>query len=155
MKRLHLLAVGKLRAPHWQAAAAWYAQRLARAFSLTERLVKDAGMAAPEERARAEGERILAALAPEQYPICLDERGKQFTSPEFAVFLARLYDQAEKIPCFIIGGAFGLAPAVLDTARAVVSLGRITLPHELARVVLLEQLYRVDQIWRNSPYHHG
>ncbi len=155
MKKLRILAVGKLREPHWQSAAAWYARRLGRSFNFSERLVKDAGATGPEERGRLEGERLLAALAPDEYPICLDEHGKQFTSPEFASFLAQLYDQAEKIPCFIIGGAFGLSSAVLGAARAVVSLGRLTLPHELARVVLLEQLYRVDQIWRKSPYHHG
>lgn len=154
MKKLNILAVGKLRTPHWQAAADYYTARLRRSFDVTERIVKDADAANTAERNRLEGERLLAALSPDLYPLCLDEHGRQFTSPEFAVFLSSIYDRAEKTPCFILGGAFGLDPAVLGKSATAISLGAMTLPHELARVVLLEQLYRVDQIWRKSPYHH-
>lgn len=154
MKKLQILAVGKLRTPHWQAAAEHYNARLRHCFAVTERLVKDADANDIKERNRIEGERLLAALSPDLLPICLDERGKQYSSTEFAAYLAALYDRAERTPCFIVGGAFGLSPDVLGKASARISLGKLTLPHELARVVLLEQLYRVDQIWRKSPYHH-
>ena len=58
------------------------------------------------------------------------------------------------MPCFIIGGAYGLCPAVRNKARRVLSLGPMTFPHELAQVLLLEQLYRADAILRGAPYHH-
>jgi 23S rRNA (pseudouridine1915-N3)-methyltransferase len=154
MKKIHILAVGKLREPHWQAAAAFYLNRLKRSITLTEQLVKDAIATRPDERNDQEGKRLLAVLAPNHYPICLDERGRQFTSLEFAAFLSQLHEQAEKTPCFIIGGAFGRSPAVLGMARTTLSFGSMTLPHELARVLLLEQIYRADQIGRKSPYHH-
>jgi len=88
MKKMHILTVGKLREAHWQAAAALYLNRLKRGIALTEQHVKDAGAGQPDERSRHEGERLLAAVAPGYYPICLDERGRQFTSLEFAVFLS-------------------------------------------------------------------
>ena len=123
--------------------------------ALREQLVKDGDAALPvPERNKIEGQRILAALTPQDICICMDERGKAHTSEQFAAFLERLSENATAAPCFIIGGAFGLDESVRTAARHVISLGPMTLPHELARVVLLEQLYRAEAIVRRVPYHH-
>ena len=154
MKKVHILAVGKLRTPFWQAAAIYYQSRLKRGLVVSESVVKDSDAANLTERSRIEGVRLLAALLPEHYPICLDERGHQLDSVEFAYFVRRVHEQFGKTPCFILGGAYGLSPEVREATRDTLSLGKITLPHELARVVLLEQIYRAEQIFNNSPYHH-
>lgn len=153
LKPLGLIAVGRLKSPFWKAAAEHYAERLARwrAFAVTE--VKDGDSALPvEQRKSREGRAILAALAPRDMPICLDEHGEALTSRAFSRLLETV--SADARPCFIVGGAYGLDPAVLSAARRVIALGPLTLPHELARVVLLEQLYRAEAITRGVPYHH-
>ena len=155
LKPLRLLAVGQLKSPHYKQAAAHYMERLRHWRDLRETLVKDGDAALPvPQRNAVEGQRLLAAISPQDCVICLDEKGKNYTSPDFARFLERLSENATRIPCFVIGGAFGLDEAVRTAAQYTVALGPMTLPHELARVVLLEQLYRAEAIIRRVPYHH-
>lgn len=101
-----------------------------------------------------EGQRILGALASNDVLLVLDEHGDSLTSPQLAQLLQKLDTSAGGSPCFVVGGAYGLDASVLEKARRCISLSPMTLPHELARVVLLEQLYRADCILRKSPYHH-
>lgn len=84
----------------------------------------------------------------------LDEGGDSLSSTELAGLIRHMDTNASGRPCFIIGGAFGLAETLRAEAYRLVSLSRLTLPHELARVLLLEQLYRAESILRNTPYHH-
>ena len=84
----------------------------------------------------------------------LDERGERLTSPQWAELLRRMDTEARGRPCFLVGGAWGLDPTVRDRACRILRLSDLTLPHELARVVLLEQLYRAECILRKVPYHH-
>lgn len=155
MPQILLVAVGRLREPHWRQAAETYATRLRRRYDFTEITIKDgdADLSA-SDRIEVEGARILHALKGNVTPICLDENGETMRSTAFARYLRVSFETAQT-PCFIIGGAYGLADAVRKRAAKTLSLGLMTLPHELARVVLLEQLYRADAIMRNSPYHHG
>jgi len=154
MPQIHIIAVGRLREPHWKGAAEAYFKRLHRSYDLTETIVKDgdASLAAPD-RTSIEGTRILQALKNNTMPICLDEHGETMTSPQFASFLQQTIDVA-CTPCFIIGGAYGLDGSVKKRAVKLLSFGPMTFPHELARVLLLEQLYRADSILRGRPYHH-
>lgn len=155
LKPVRILAVGRLRTPHWKSAVDHYAARLNRWRDIREICVKDGDPALPiPDRNADEGKRLLAALAPSDIPICLDERGKTYASRDFSRFLAELSENASKVPCFIIGGAFGLDPAVRAAAKHLLSFGPLTLPHELARVVLYEQLYRAEAVLRGVPYHH-
>ena len=85
--------------------------------------------------------------------IALDERGKSLSSRDFADRLGRWRDDGEDEIAFIIGGAGGLDKAILDRASLVLSLGPMTWPHQLARGLLLEQLYRGQQILAGHPYH--
>jgi 23S rRNA (pseudouridine1915-N3)-methyltransferase len=152
---LRIIAVGALRAPHWKTAAAHYLERLKHWRRIHEHVVKDADAGLPEaERVRLEGQRLLQAVRVDDYLICLDERGKSMPSRAFAAFLGEISENASRTPCFVLGGPFGLAGTVRSQARCVLSLGPMTLPHELARVLLLEQLYRAETILRKTAYHH-
>lgn len=154
-KPLRIVAVGRLRTRHWVEAAAHYLERLKHWRTVHMHLVKDGDASLPMvERNALEGQRLLAALAPNDHVICLDECGKHMTSQAFSAFLQRRSEDANKVPCFVVGGAFGLSPAIREAAHETISLGPMTLPHELARVLLLEQLYRAEAIVRRVPYHH-
>jgi 23S rRNA (pseudouridine1915-N3)-methyltransferase len=106
---------------------------------------------APRAMAR-EGERLLAALAPAEHVVALDERGRELTTRELAGWLGTRMQQGEDL-AFLIGGPDGLAPEVLARSNLRLALSRLTLPHPLARVLLTEQLYRAHCILANHPYH--
>lgn len=86
---------------------------------------------------------------------CMDERGKQMSSPDFAALLARWRDAGRSEAAFLIGGADGLDPALRNRAAVVLSFGAMVWPHMLARVMLAEQLYRAAQILAGTPYHRA
>jgi 23S rRNA (pseudouridine1915-N3)-methyltransferase len=155
MAKLKFIWIGRLKAPFWRDASAHYWERLGRHHTLEEACLKDGpAKLPPEKRMAEEGERILARLGPADLGIALDERGKRLTSPQLAELLDSLTLDANRTPCFVVGGAWGLAEPVLQGCRRRLSLGSMTLPHELARVVLLEQLYRATAILKGIPYHH-
>lgn len=155
MPQIRIIAVGRLREAHWKEAAEAYAARLRRGYDLVETVIRDGDASlTPADRSESEGSRILQALKGTIVPVCLDERGTALPSVRFAAFLRETFDGGQT-PCFIIGGAYGLSPAVRERAAKLLSFGPMTFPHELARVLLLEQLYRADCIMRNRPYHHG
>ncbi len=155
LRPLHILSVGTIKTPHWKDAANHYLQRLKHWRNIEHKTVKDGDSKLPiPERNAKEGQKILAALSPKHYIICLDEHGKTFTSKQFANFLQKVSEDNSKIPCFVVGGAFGFDESVKKACHYTLSLGPMTLPHELAHVLLLEQLYRAEAILRNIPYHH-
>ena len=94
-----------------------------------------------------EGERIIKLPTPF---ILLDERGKGYTSPEFAEFLSR----RASTPTFVVGGSYGVSESVRDAAECKVALSKMTLTHEMARLVLVEQIYRAFTIVHKRGYHH-
>ena len=154
-KPLRIVAIGKIRTPFWKDAAEHYLARLRHWRDVQECLLRDGDASLPvPNRNAVEGRRILDALAPQDVVVVMDERGKRLTSPQFADFLRNISENAAARPCFVIGGPFGLVPEVRAAARHVISLGPMTLPHELARVLLCEQLYRAECIIRRVPYHH-
>jgi 23S rRNA (pseudouridine1915-N3)-methyltransferase len=154
MKTIRILAVGRLKTPFWQAAAQHYRKRLAHSFRVEEVLVRDApaGLSS-RERQETEARRLSGSIRSGDIRICLDERGTSRTSDAFAAFLQSLFD-AGKTPCFLLGGAYGLADSLKGQAHHLLGLGPLTLPHELARVVLLEQIYRAQTILAGAGYHH-
>jgi 23S rRNA (pseudouridine1915-N3)-methyltransferase len=111
--------------------------------------------ATPEKRRAEEGAALLKLARDADSIIALDERGKSLTSPVFAQLIARTRDGGAGTMAMLIGGPDGLAPEVRDAARIVLSLGAMTLPHGLARIVLAEQLYRAATILAGHPYHRG
>ena len=96
-----------------------------------------------------EGELLLKSIPTGSFVIILDERGTQFTSKEFAHRL----DSITQPICFIIGGAYGLSEELKSKANLILSLSAMTMPHILARAILVEQIYRAYTIGQNHPYH--
>lgn len=109
----------------------------------------------PELRRTDEAERLLAAARGCEATIVLDERGRAITSVAFAELIRRERDGGTKGLAFLIGGPDGHGAAAHRSARHVLSLGPMTLPHGLARIVLAEQLYRAATIIAGHPYHRG
>ena len=152
--RLIVAAVGKPRDRHLAAAIQEYEVRAARYWPLTVIEVREAsarGMSAAETR-RREGERLVEKLPEGALVLACDERGDRLTSAEFAALLAGARDAARDV-AFVIGGAYGLDDVVRRASSRALQLAPWTLPHELARLVLAEQLYRAGTIARGEPYH--
>ena len=150
MMRLAIIAVGRHKAGPLKALQEFYAERIR--WPLTIREVEERRKLPPAELKAREGELILGALPKDAGLIALDGRGKTLSSTDLANRLARWRD-ADASLAFVIGGSDGLADAVLDQARLVLSLGTMTWPHLLVRGMLLEQLYRAQQILAGHPYH--
>ena len=142
--RLTLLAVGKLR-PSFRGAADEYVRRLSRQVQFEEVEVREVGMG-------EEAERLAARLPAGAHIVVLDRLGTTMSSEQLATTLDGWKLAAKPVAC-IIGGSHGIDPALLARANLRWSLGPLTLPHELARVVVLEQLYRAGTILRGEPYH--
>jgi 23S rRNA (pseudouridine1915-N3)-methyltransferase len=110
--------------------------------------------AAEEEQVRSrEGERILAAIKAEAHVIALAIQGETWTSEQFAAHMDKLATYGKSAVTFVIGGSIGLSDAVLKRANAHLSFGRLTYPHQLMRLLLVEQVYRTFKINRGEPYH--
>jgi 23S rRNA (pseudouridine1915-N3)-methyltransferase len=155
IRRCTLVSVGKPKG--WAAEASKdYASRLRRYFPVNvfEVAEEDMNRRSHKEVLSAEGERILKRLPKEAYVISLDrEKGKQHPSERLALKLEDLGASGRSHVAFVIGGPLGLSPDVLRRSNELWSLGSITLPHALARVALLEQLYRAEKMHRNEKYH--
>jgi 23S rRNA (pseudouridine1915-N3)-methyltransferase len=155
--KLALIAVGKVRgdlAP----AVGEYEARAARYWKLEVVEVGAGGPgrnATPDRVREAEGERILARLPSDLEGVALTREGKGMDSDELARWLQRHAVRSLPGVAFVIGGAHGLSRAVLERCRRRLSLSAMTLPHEMARLVLVEQLYRAGTILRGEPYHKG
>jgi len=152
--RLTILAVGKLKEPHWRAAADEYLKRLKGYATVEVVEVPDRDVSRDESRAIAEeAEALLKALPAGAHVVALDIGGRQMSSEELADWIGTHGLEGRSHVAFILGGTAGLADEVLSRAEERLSLGRMTLPHQLARVVLLEQVYRAFRIMRGEPYH--
>ena len=152
--RLVIAAVGKPRDRHLAAAIDEYETRAARYWPLSVAEVREAsgrGVAPADARAR-EGERLLERVPAGSLLIVCDERGERLTSAELAALLVAARDGARDVS-FVLGGAFGLPDQVRAAATRTIQLAPWTLPHELARLVLAEQIYRAGTIARGEPYH--
>jgi 23S rRNA (pseudouridine1915-N3)-methyltransferase len=155
MQKIRFIWVGKLKKPFWVDACAHYMAAIRRFHEASEIVVKDApAHMKRHERIQRESDALAAKLSPSDYCICLDERGKSHSSVAFADMLGKVLEDPAKGPCFIIGGAYGLSAEFKTSCDALLALGPMTLPHELARTLLLEQVYRGLSIRRGLPYHH-
>jgi 23S rRNA (pseudouridine1915-N3)-methyltransferase len=144
--RLRFLSVGRDRSGLFEPAVQEYAGRL--------RKQHDVELVELKEQPSAEKEAavVLQKCGPRDVLVCLDERGKILSSPELAVQLGRWRDEGRDV-VFAIGGDEGHDAAVRERAQLVWSLSRLVMPHRLARVVVLEQVYRAFTILRGEPYH--
>ena len=142
--KLKVAWVGKTREPAIQTLCEEYLKRL-------RRYVEAEGISLRDEGAMLQ----LGSRLPRHTLVLLDERGKQFSSQELAKFLGDYQDRNSQPLLFGVGPADGFSEEARKSAQLVLSLGRMTLAHELARVVLLEQLYRAFTILKGHPYHRG
>jgi 23S rRNA (pseudouridine1915-N3)-methyltransferase len=151
--KLIVAAVGKPRDAALAAAIEEYETRAARYWPLDVREVRAgaSGQASDVQVRETEGKRLAERVQGATLIVC-DERGTSMTSPKFARFLQDARERARDV-AFIIGGAHGVADVLRDQAQTQLALAPWTLPHELARLVLAEQLYRAGTITRGEPYH--
>jgi 23S rRNA (pseudouridine1915-N3)-methyltransferase len=131
-----------------------YERRAARYWPLEAREVREvpARALSVEQVREREGERLLECARPGALVVACDPEGTEMRSTEFAEWLQRERERASRDVVFMIGGAYGLSAAVRSRAETRLAFGRWTLPHELARLVLAEQLYRAGTIVRGEPY---
>ena len=156
---IKIVCVGKLKEKYLKAGIDEYAKRLQK-FGKFE-IVEVPDEKAPEQLSQAqmdrvmekEGERILSKIKDREYVFALAILGKERTSEDLAAEIADLAVHGTSDITFVIGGSLGLAPAVLKRANTQISFGRFTLPHQLMRLVLTEQIYRAFMINEGSPYH--
>lgn len=152
MMRVTVLAVGRLR-PAFREAADEYLRRIRRHGPIDEIEVRDAGTArSAAEAVRQEGERLRGKIPSGSYVVALDREGQGWSSEALAGRVGRWRDEG-RVLTVLVGGSHGLAGGLLHDANARWSLGPATLPHELARIVVYEQLYRAWTILRGEPYH--
>ncbi len=107
------------------------------------------------EQKTKEGIAILSKLNPSDFVVLLDERGKEYTSTEFAGYLQKRMNASTKSLVFIIGGAYGFSKEVYERANQKISLSKMTFSHQMVRLFFTEQLYRGFSIIHNEPYHHN
>jgi 23S rRNA (pseudouridine1915-N3)-methyltransferase len=152
--RVVVAVVGKPRDTNLAGAIREYEARAARYWPLDIREVRQESAAdVSGSRARdAEAKRLLVAIPPAAQVVACDVSGRSFTSERFAEWLQESRERAVDV-AFVIGGAFGLGEPLKSRVSSTLSLAPWTLPHELARLVLVEQLYRAGTIIRREPYH--
>lgn len=156
---IKIVCVGKLKEKYFKDAIAEYAKRLSRFCKL--KIVQVADEKAPESLSKAqdeevkeiEGKRILSKIKDKEYVFVTAIKGKERTSEAFAKEMADLTTYGHPDITFVIGGSLGTSPAVNKRADDLMSFGKFTMPHQLMRVVLIEQIYRAFMINSGSPYH--
>ncbi len=148
---MRLIAVGRLKAGPEAELFARYNTRLRPSLVVTE---VPEGRGAASEVKRRESEALLAALPADQFAVALDLAAPALSSEAFAQRLSGWVDDGRKL-AFLIGGAEGFARPVIERSQATLSLGPLTWPHMLVRVMLAEQLYRAQSILAGHPYHRA
>lgn len=158
MINISIICVGRLKEQYLKDGCAEYLKRLTpyAGVSVVE-VAEEKCSASPSEKEihavlEKEGERIIAAVpkGAAVIPLCIE--GREYSSPQLAGLLGDISMSSSKI-AFVIGGSFGLSPRVKALGALRLSFGRLTLPHQLMRLVLLEQIYRAFSIMNNSKYH--
>lgn len=156
--KLRLLCVGKIGEPFLKAGIGEYAGRIQRYFPLSTVELKEeqgGGRDAEQRLLRErEGERLLAKIPPQAFTVVLDEGGQTMDSQGLASLLEKQMLHGTQELLWLIGGPYGLSEAVKGRADLLLSLSRFTFTHQMARLFLLEQIYRALTIIRNEPYHN-
>lgn len=156
---IQIIAVGKLKEKYLIDGIKEYSKRLGpyaklQIHEVSDEKVPESLSAAQEEQAKErEGERILALIKPDTHVIALAIDGKLWSSEELAEQIQSLATYGRSQVAFVIGGSLGLSRAVLQRADQKLSFGRLTYPHQLMRLILVEQIYRAFKIIRGEPYH--
>lgn len=157
--KIKLVTVGKLKEKYLKDGIAEYAKRLGRFCKLDlvelpdEKTPDRASDLEKQQILDKEGQRILSKIGEREFVFVLDIQGRQYPSEDFSALIADAAVRGFSDLTFVIGGSLGLSAAVKDRADLRISFGLLTLPHQLMRLVLLEQIYRAFMIQQGSPYH--
>lgn len=155
--KISLLAVGRTDSTAIEGLIGEYEKRLKRFADFSrEELpdVKNARSLSEKEQKAREGTDILSRIKPSDHVLLLDERGKQFSSPEFAESIQKHLNSGIKNLIFVIGGPYGFSEEVYQRANGLISLSKMTFSHQMVRLFFTEQLYRAFAILNGLPYHH-
>lgn len=155
--KLQVIAVGKLREAYFKAACDEYVGRIKHFLPFEENEVpgstSESGNGTGKGALIHEAEAIVKQIPQGSKLIALDIKGKQFSSEQLSQFLQDEMLASTQRLSFVIGGAWGLSPSLLESSALRLSFSPMTFPHELARVMLYEQLYRALSLWKGLPYH--
>ncbi|MDO5134647.1 MAG: 23S rRNA (pseudouridine(1915)-N(3))-methyltransferase RlmH [Eubacteriales bacterium] len=156
---IRILSVGKIKERYLTEGIGEYAKRLGRYCRLSfvqvadERTPDKASQALNQQIRRTEGERLLRHIREQDYVIALAIEGRMLDSPQLSKKLEGLAVAGVSSVTFVIGGSLGLSPEVLSRADLQLSFSKLTFPHQLMQMILLEQIYRAYRIMNNEPYH--
>lgn len=152
-----LIVTGKTADKRFAAIIQEYAERIRHYIPFDIEVIPELkntkGISQNEQKAR-EGELILRSLQPGDYVVLLDEHGSERTSMEFAAWMQKKMAAGPKRLVFVVGGPYGFSPAVHQKGNEEVSLSRMTLSHQMVRMLFVEQIYRAMTILSGEPYHH-
>ena len=149
---IKIITIGSIKEQYLRDAIEEYKKRISRYTNLEIIELKDEGLLEKEKTLNTEAEKIERYLDPKEYIIALEIEGKEYTSEEFAEKIRTIQIENSHIT-FIIGGSYGLSQSIKDKARMHLSFSKMTFPHQLFRVLLLEQIYRSYKIINNESYH--
>ena len=155
--KIKLLVIGKTDSKHLDALIDMYQKRLQHYISFQLEIIpdlKNSKNLSEEQQKEKEGELILSKLSATDQLILLDEKGKEFSSKDFAHYLQKKMNSGIKQLVFVIGGPYGFSQRVYEQAMGKVSFSKMTFSHQMIRLFVVEQLYRGCTILRNEPYHH-
>jgi 23S rRNA (pseudouridine1915-N3)-methyltransferase len=147
--RFRFLWIGRTKDKNWKALQDEYLQRLSHFVKCDVVEIREP---APHDGVEIEGERILASLNQKTFAVLLDVKGEPISSPDLAALIEKWQNRGLKEVSFVIGGAEGVSRRVAETADISLSLSFLTFTHEMARAILLEQLYRAYTIINGFPY---
>lgn len=151
--KIKLIVVGKIKEKYFVDAINEYSKRLSAFCDLNLIEVKEINTDDIVKNIEEEGKNILSCIKEEDYVITMEILGKEYSSEELAEFIKNHYTYENKVLTFIIGGSNGLSKEVIKRSNKHLSFGKITYPHQLMRVILLEQIYRSMMINNNRSYH--
>jgi len=154
--KLQFLWIGRTRDSLFVNIEDRYLKRVEKFFPTRRTMIPELKKSDPRARTAGmeqDAKQIRRRIGPKTYLVAVDPQGEELSSPELAGFLDRLIDRGVSETTFVVGGSRGLPAAIRDSAQTKLSLTRMTLPHRLARVLLLEQVYRAITISRGLPYH--
>lgn len=155
--KITLLVIGKTDTGYFIDAVSEYQKRLEHYIPFEIQVIpdiKNTKNLTVEQQKEKEGELILKNLQPGDYIVLLDEKGKEYSSVQFASYIEKKTHNVPKRLVFIIGGPYGFSGAVYDKANEKLTLSRMTFSHQMVRLIFVEQLYRAMTILNNEPYHH-
>ena len=155
--KIHLLVIGKTDASYLNEAINEYNNRLKHYIPFEMQVIPDIKNnknRTPQQQKEKEGELLSKQLQAGDYVVLLDEKGKEYTSTQFASYIEKKSHTTPKRLVFIVGGPYGFSEEIYNIASEKISLSKMTFSHQMIRLIFIEQIYRAMTILNNEPYHH-